>query len=160
MERFEKNPDFLQDLFVEETWKNIERLDNFIESKSGTEQVEITKDEVNRLFRTMHSIKGSASMMGYPAFSETAHSAEDLFSYLREEEHPADKDLLTILQLLRMVSGYMKRELRRMETDDEVTDFGWAVVRRIKNFLAHVDSDNEPEGPSYQIAYTLSLIHI
>ena len=41
-----------------------------------------------------------------------------------------------------------------METDDEVTDFGWAVVRRIKNFLAHVDSDNEPEGPSYQIAYT------
>ena len=154
MERFEKNPDFLQDLFVEETWKNIERLDNFIESKSGTEQVEITKDEVNRLFRTMHSIKGSASMMGYPAFSETAHSAEDLFSYLREEEHPADKDLLTILQLLRMVSGYMKRELRRMETDDEVTDFGWAVVRRIKNFLAHVDSDNEPEGPSYQIAYT------
>ena len=47
MERFEKNPDFLQDLFVEETWKNIERLDSFIESKSGTEQVEITKDEVN-----------------------------------------------------------------------------------------------------------------
>ena len=44
MERFEKNPDFLQDLFVEETWKNIERLDSFIESKSGTEQVEITKD--------------------------------------------------------------------------------------------------------------------
>ena len=43
MERFEKNPDFLQDLFVEETWKNIERLDNFIESKSGTEQVEITE---------------------------------------------------------------------------------------------------------------------
>lgn len=57
MERFEKNPDFLQDLFVEETWKNIDRLDSFIESKSGTEQVEITKDEVNRLFRTMHSIK-------------------------------------------------------------------------------------------------------
>ena len=50
MERFEKNPDFLQDLFVEETWKNIDRLDSFIESKSGTEQVEITKDEVNRLF--------------------------------------------------------------------------------------------------------------
>jgi hypothetical protein len=59
-----------------------------------------------------------------------------------------------ILQLLRMVSGFLKRELRRLETDDDVTDFGWAVVRRIKNFLAHVDSDNEPEGPSYQIAYT------
>ena len=154
MARSEQNPDFLQELFLEETWKNIDKLDSFIESKSGVEHIEITLEEVNALFRTMHSIKGSASMMGYPAFSETAHSAEDLFSYLREEEHPAEKDLLTILQLLRMVSGYMKRELRRMETEDEVTDFGWAVVRRIKNFLAHVDNENEPEGPSYQISYT------
>ena len=154
MERFVKSPDFLQDIFLEETWKNIDKIDSFIEAKAAMEEISITRDEVDSLFRTMHGVKGSASMMGYPAISETAHSAEDLFSYLREEESPAQEDLQTILQLLRMVSGYLKRELRRMETDDEVTDFGWAVVRRIKNFLAHVDSDNEPEGPSYQIAYT------
>lgn len=149
-----QSPDFLQDIFLEETWKNIDKIDSFIESKAALEEIEISQAEVDSLFRTMHGVKGSASMMGYPAISETAHSAEDLFSYLREEESPAQEDLQTILQLLRMVSGYLKRELRRMETDDEVTDFGWAVVRRIKNFLAHVDSDNEPEGPSYQIAYT------
>ena len=149
-----QSPDFLQDIFLEETWKNIDKIDSFIESKAALEEIEISQTEVDSLFRTMHGVKGSASMMGYPAISETAHSAEDLFSYLREEESPAQEDLQTILQLLRMVSGYLKRELRRMETDDEVTDFGWAVVRRIKNFLAHVDSDNEPEGPSYQIAYT------
>ena len=154
MERLEQDADFLQELFIEETWKNIDKLDTFIETKMATTELEITKEEIDRLFRTMHSIKGSASMMGYPAFSETAHSAEDLFSYLREEEQPAQADLQSILQLLRMVSGYLKRELRRMETDDEVTDFGWAVVKRIKNFLAHVDCENEPEGPSYQIAYT------
>lgn len=154
MEKFVENPDFLQEIFLEETWKSIDRIDGFIESKTEMEEIQVTREEVDSLFRTMHSIKGSASMMGYPAISETAHSAEDLFSYLREEESPAQKDLQTILLLLRMVSGYLKRELRRMETNDEVTDFGWAVVRRIKNFLAHVDSENEPEGPSYQIAYT------
>ena len=154
MERFVENPDFLQDIFLEESWKNVDKIDGFIESKANLEDFEVTEEEVNSLYRTMHSIKGSAAMMGYPAISETAHAAEDLFSYLREEAAPAQKDLQTILQLLRMVSGFLKRELRRMETDDEVTDFGWAVVRRIKNFLAHVDSDNEPEGPSYQIAYT------
>ncbi len=154
MERFIENPDFLQDIFLEESWKNIDKIDGFIESKANLEAFEVTEEEVNSLYRTMHSIKGSAAMMGYPVISETAHAAEDLFSYLREEFSPAQKDLQTILQLLRMVSGFLKRELRRLETDDEVTDFGWAVVRRIKNFLAHVDSDNEPEGPSYQIAYT------
>lgn len=154
MDRFTENPVFLQELFLEETWKNIDKLDGFIESKANLEEFEITPEEVNSLFRTLHGVKGSASMMGYPVISETAHAAEDLFSYLREEAAPAQKDLQTILQLLRMVSGFLKRELRRLETDDEVTDFGWAVVRRIKNFLSHVDSENEPEGPSYQIAYT------
>ncbi len=154
VEKFLENPDFLQDIFVEETWKNIDKIDSFIEEKTKDEDFSVSMEEVNGLMRTMHSVKGSASMMGYPSISETAHSAEDLFAYLREEENPAQNDLKTILQLLRMVSGFLKRELRRMETDDEVTDFGWAVVRRIKNFLAHVDSENEPEGPSYQISYT------
>ena len=149
-----ENIEFLQEIFIEETWKNVDKIDDFIEKKANLELIEITREEVDGLYRTMHSIKGSAAMMGYPAFSETAHSAEDLFTYLREEENPGQKGLDDILQLLRMVSGYFKRELRRMETDDEVTDFGWAVVRRIKNFLAKVDSENEPEGPSYQIPYT------
>ena len=154
MEKFLENPDFLQELFVEETWKNIDKLDNFIESKSGVGKIVITKEDIDNLFRTMHSMKGTASMMGYPAFSETAHSAEDLFSYLREEENPTDKDLCTILQLLRLVSGHMKQELRRIETQEDVTDFGWAVVRRIKNFLAHVDTDNDTEDAHYHISYT------
>ncbi|MEI3507376.1 MAG: Hpt domain-containing protein [Anaerotignum faecicola] len=52
--------------------------------KANAEEFEVTAEEVNSLYRTMHSIKGSAAMMGYPAISETAHAAEDLFSYLRE----------------------------------------------------------------------------
>ena len=136
MERFVENPDFLQELFLEEAWKNVDKIDGFIESKANAEEFEVTAEEVNSLYRTMHSIKGSAAMMGYPAISETAHAAEDLFSYLREESAPAQKDLQSILQLLRMVSGFLKRELRRLETDDEVTDFGWAVVRRIKKHVA------------------------
>ncbi|MFV0313866.1 MAG: ATP-binding protein [Anaerotignum sp.] len=154
MEKFVDNPDFLLEIFLEETWKNIDKIDNFIEEKAATEVFTVSREEVDSLFRIMHGIKGSASMMGYPSISETAHSAEDLFAYLREEENPAIGDLKSILQLLRMVSGFLKRELRRMETDDDITDFGWAVVRRIKNFLARVDSENEPEGPSYQISYT------
>ncbi|MGN0134143.1 MAG: Hpt domain-containing protein, partial [Anaerotignum sp.] len=71
MERFVENPDYLQELFLEETWKNVDKIDGFIESKANLEEVEVTPEEVNSLFRTMHSIKGSASMMGYPAISET-----------------------------------------------------------------------------------------
>lgn len=148
------NADFLLDIYLEETWKNIDKLDDFIEAKAKMEVIIMEEEELNGLLRTMHSIKGSSAMMGLPPISETAHRAEDLLSYLREEVELKLEDVETSFQLLRMISGYLKRELRRMETEDEVTDFGWAVVRRIQNFLAHVDNDNEPEGPSYQIAYT------
>ncbi len=154
MGKFKNDPAFLLDIFLEEMWKKIDKLENFIEAKAEMDYIVVELDEVESLFRTLHGMKGSASMMGLPAISETAHGAEDLFAYLREEESPAQDDLQSILQLLRMVCGYLKRELRSLETDDEVTGFGWAVVRRIKNFLAHIDSDNEPEGPSYQIPYT------
>lgn len=154
MRNSNNEPAFLQEIFLEEAWEKIEKLEEFIEKKTGVDFIEVQSDEVESLFRTLHGLKGSASMMGYPAISETAHSAEDLFAYLRDEIEPTQEDLDTILQLLRSVSGYLKRELRCMETDEEVTGFGWAVVKRIKNFLANVDSDNVPEGPSYQIAYT------
>ena len=131
-----KIPDFLQELFLEEAWKNVDKIDGFIESKANAEEFEVTAEEVKQPVPHDAQHQGSAAMMGYPAISETAHAAEDLFSYLREESAPAQKDLQSILQLLRMVSGFLKRELRRLETDDEVTDFGWAVVRRIKNFLS------------------------
>ena len=67
MERFVENPDFLQELFLEEAWKNVDKIDGFIESKANAEEFEVTAEEVNSLYRTMHSIKGSAAMMGYPA---------------------------------------------------------------------------------------------
>ena len=95
--------------------ENVDKIDGLLNPRQIQKEFEVTTEEVNSLYRTMHSIKGSAAMMGYPAISETAHAAEDLFSYLREESAPAQKDLQAILQLLRMVSGFLKRELRRLE---------------------------------------------
>ena len=45
MERFVENPDFLQELFLEEAWKNVDKIDGFIESKANTEEFEVTTEE-------------------------------------------------------------------------------------------------------------------
>ena len=47
MERFVENPDFLQELFLEEAWKNVDKIDGFIESKANAEEFEVTAEEVN-----------------------------------------------------------------------------------------------------------------
>ena len=43
--------------FLEEAWKNVDKIDGFIESKANAEEFEVTAEEVNSLYRTMHSIK-------------------------------------------------------------------------------------------------------
>ena len=45
MERFVENPDFLQELFLEEAWKNVDKIDGFIESKANAEEFEVTAEE-------------------------------------------------------------------------------------------------------------------
>lgn len=43
-------------------------------------------DEINRLFRAMHTIKGSAAQVGLHRISTVAHRAEDLIGRLRDGE--------------------------------------------------------------------------
>ena len=43
-------------------------------------------DEINRLFRAMHTIKGSAAQVGLHRISRVAHRAEDLIGRLRDGE--------------------------------------------------------------------------
>ena len=45
MERFVENPDFLQDIFLEESWKNIDKIDGFIESKANLEEFEVSEED-------------------------------------------------------------------------------------------------------------------
>lgn len=146
------NFDFLQDIFIEEAWKSIDKIDAFLESKClEQQQIIITKEESNQMFRTLHSFKGSAFMMGHQSIAEMIHGAEDLFSYVQEEDNIEQKDLETILRLTKIVSSCVKRELKRMETGEDVTDFGWAIVKRIKNFLQHIDGEEmDPNAENMQ----------
>lgn len=149
------NFDFLQDIFLEEAWKSVDKIDAFLDICEAQQleqnEIIITKEQSNQMFRILHSFKGSAFMMGHQAIAEMLHSAEDLFSYLQEEETVSQNDLQTIIRLTRIVSSCVKRELKRMETGEDVTDFGWAIVKRIKNFLQHIDGDEvDPKAVSMQ----------
>lgn len=71
------------DMFIFETTQLLEQLEACIldAEKDGTFSI----DEINEIFRIMHTLKGSAAMMRYDGISSLAHSMEDLFYFLREE---------------------------------------------------------------------------
>jgi two-component system chemotaxis sensor kinase CheA len=77
MPKFEAGMEGMLDMFVFETGDLLEKLDDIL---MRTEQEEtIGTEDINEIFRTMHTIKGSAAMMGLQNMSTLAHAVEDLF---------------------------------------------------------------------------------
>jgi len=70
-------------------------------------------DLVNRVFRAMHTIKGSGAMFGFDDVAHFTHDVETVFDMVREGQIPVTKELLDltlrardhILQLLEDQSG-------------------------------------------------------
>ena len=60
-------------------------LDGLDELLINAEKVEdFSEDDVNEIFRSMHTIKGSSAMLEFNSLMEIAHHIEDLFFYIRE----------------------------------------------------------------------------
>lgn len=83
-DKFAREP--LLDMFLFETAQLLEQLEQSI--LSSEEESDLTEDSINEIFRIMHTIKGSASMMLFDNIAKLAHSIEDLFFYIRKEKPP------------------------------------------------------------------------
>ncbi len=103
--------DSLLELFVFETSQNTEQLEQAVltaERGGG-----FSPEEVNEVFRIMHTIKGSAAMMSFTQIATLAHRMEDLFFYIRE--NPAAKyDPHAVSDLILSCMDYINRELENV----------------------------------------------
>jgi len=81
-EMFNNEP--MLEMYIFETSQMIEQLEQVIMTceKNGAYEIE----NINEIFRFMHTIKGSSAMMLYSDISKVAHSIEDLFYFLREQK--------------------------------------------------------------------------
>lgn len=130
--KFESGMENMADMFVFETGDLLEKLDEIL---MRTEQEDsISSDDINEIFRTMHTIKGSAAMMSMHNMSTLAHSVEDLFYIIRED--PTVKyDKPALYELLFSASDNLKSELDSLYDDAPLTDFS-ELENKIHAFAA------------------------
>lgn len=105
----------------------LEQLDDIL---MRTEKADdIASDDIAEIFRIMHTIKGSSSMMGLSNMQKLAHSVEDLFSILRDDQNiPYDKK--TLFDLVFGASDSLKNEIDVIQDDSaELTDFTQQIAR-------------------------------
>ncbi|MDO5562476.1 MAG: Hpt domain-containing protein, partial [Synergistaceae bacterium] len=73
------------ELFIFETKNYLDELERILLASQEGER--LSHDDVNNIFRIMHTIKGTAATMEYGLLSSLAHKIEDIFSELRDDEN-------------------------------------------------------------------------
>ncbi|WP_306592072.1 chemotaxis protein CheA [Geothrix sp. 21YS21S-4] len=58
----------------------------------------VIQKAVNALFRTTHTLKGMAGMLGFPSFSRAAHRMEDIFDLMRKGRLRSTDSLIETLE--------------------------------------------------------------
>ena len=121
MPKFQSGMEEMLDMFVFETGDLLEKLDDIL---MRTEQEDtIETDDMNEIFRTMHTIKGSAAMMGLSNMSTLAHAVEDLFFIIREDPS-VTYDKPALYELLFASSDNLKNELENIQDESiPLSDF-------------------------------------
>lgn len=89
----------------------------------------VVQASVNALFRTTHTLKGMAGMLGFPRFSQAAHRMEDIFDLMRQGRLRSTDSLIETLEagIQALESGLT--ELRRGRPEPE--DYLHAIRRKL-----------------------------
>ncbi|MDR0943094.1 MAG: chemotaxis protein CheW [Ruminococcus sp.] len=149
MAKFEAGMESMIEMFIYETTGLIEQLDNILMNTEASSSFE--EDDINAIFRIMHTIKGSAAMMGLEALSKFAHGIEDMFYVIREEK-PVINDFTALINLLLQASDIMKNEMEVIQDDNADASDLSEQIKHIEDYAASVKAGGTeaPAAPSQE----------
>ena len=128
------------DTYLYETNSLLDQLDEMLvaDEKSG----EFSSDDVNEIFRIMHTIKGSSAMMEFGSLSIIAHHIEDLFFYIRDkgieslnQEHKKD-----LFNLMFRSEDFLRSEVEKVEQGAPLSDNLDSFALEINGFLKKISN--------------------
>ena len=118
------NNDIL-DMYLYETNTLLGQLDSIV--LSAEQAGGFSQDDVNEIFRIMHTVKGSSAMMEFSGLMTVAHRIEDLFFIIREKTMDAIPDALPVFWKI-----YIPRP--KLVSPPPIDDIS-SPAQRSKNFL-------------------------
>lgn len=130
--------DSILDMYLYETNTLLEQLDGIVLSAEQADT--FTQDDVNEIFRIMHTIKGSSAMMEFHSLMNIAHRIEDLFFLVREKSMdviPA-ASRPELFDLLFHAIDYFRAEVGKLENSEPLSEDIDSLLTKINNFITKI----------------------
>lgn len=131
------------DMFIFETEQGLENLENIcLESKDVGE---FDEDNVNEIFRIMHTIKGSSAVMMFQNVATLAHKLEDVFYFIRES-HPDDVPHDELVDDVLEVSDFITEELEKIKDGADPDEDPAALIEKLDKFLKKIQNKSDKDA--------------
>ncbi len=127
------------EMFIFETAQLLEQLEQII--ISSEKAASYSMQEINEIFRIMHTIKGSSAMMLYDNISSVSHAMEDLFCFIREGKTLID-EFSVLTDIILKGADFIKHELDKINRGLEVNGDACGLVNEIRGFLVNLKKDD------------------
>ncbi len=113
---FDADMEDMLDIYLLETNQLMEQADGILirAEKSG----KFTSEDINEIFRIMHTMKSSSAMMGLSELSGLCHRLEDMFAVFREDPGKLQCCMQETFDLLFEATDFVRSELQPMLSED------------------------------------------
>ena len=131
------------DMFIFETEQGLENLQNIC--LDSQEAGEFDEDNVNEIFRIMHTIKGASAVMMYQNITTVSHKLEDVFYFIRES-HPDNIPHGQLVDDVLEVSDFITNELEKIKDGEEADADASELIEKLEKFLKKIQGSSAPEA--------------
>ncbi|MCL2718874.1 MAG: ATP-binding protein [Lachnospiraceae bacterium] len=140
----------LEDNFLLENGYLVARLEEIVLAAAAPAW--FSEEDINEIFRIMHTIKSSAGIMMYENISILSHKLEDVFSYLRKtypDNQPFEELAAGILKTADFITAELIKIQSSASADGDSTD----IITYLGRLLDKMNEDSESPVPeqAYEI---------
>jgi two-component system chemotaxis sensor kinase CheA len=139
------------DVYIYETQQLLESLENTL--LAGENDKKLNADQINEVFRIMHTIKGASAMMEYENMAKLSHSLEDMFALIRENV-AASYDWEAIFDIvfsaISFFNGELAKLLEKAPMDGDAAD----IISRLKTLVGRLKGEKaEPAAAVHPFSF-------
>lgn len=140
--------DPILEMYIFETTHLLEQLED---SVLRSEKNKNFNDEMDEIFRIMHTLKGNSAMMMFDNIATLSHSLEDMFDCLRKNKI-RDINYSAITDLVLSGMDFIKEEIVKIENNHGADGNADELINKVRNILSG-SSEKKPEEEKKQVSY-------
>lgn len=140
--------DNMLDMYLYENGQLLEQLEEIVLENKDEDSFD--ENNINEIFRIMHTIKGSSGVMKYDDIMKTSHKLEDIFYFLRENRN-VEEHHMELTEIIFRVLDFINGEMDKIKDGNDPDGDSSELIADMEKFLAGLkDNKQAPQEDKQQ----------